>query len=220
VTTSQAGAIERLWPTCGVVVDGRPLDLAALFGDERPVVVEIGFGTGEATATMAAADPGTNLLAVDVHTPGFGQLLQRVEAERLTNVRVASGDAVELLRDMLAPGSLAGIRLFFPDPWPKGRHHKRRLVQPWFVALAVDRLAGGGTFHLATDWPAYAEQMRAVLDAEPLLVKEFDARDTDSGQRPERRPTTRYERAGVAKGHPVVDLVYRRATGPTPTPAR
>jgi tRNA (guanine-N7-)-methyltransferase len=206
VTVRQADAIERLWPTHGVDVDGRTLDLARLFGNDLPVVMEIGFGTGEATAAMASADPATNLLAVDVHTPGFGRLLQRIGVERLDNVRVASGDAVELLRDMLGPGSLAGIRIYFPDPWPKARHHKRRLVQRGFVALAVSRLAPGGELHLATDWADYADQMRAVLDAEPLLEKRFDGTEP----RPSRRPMTRFERAGLAKGHAVVDLVYDR----------
>lgn len=206
VTARQAKAIEQLWPLYGLEIDGRPLDLAQLFGDERPVALEIGFGTGEAAAAMAAGDPSTNVLVVDVHTPGFGQLLHRVAVDGLQNVRVASGDAVDLLRDMLAPGSLAEIRSYFPDPWPKVRHHKRRLVQPGFTALAASRLSVGGRFHLATDWVDYAEQMRAVLDAEPLLCKEFD------GQGPARRgrPATRYERAGIAKGHEVVDLVYVR----------
>jgi tRNA (guanine-N7-)-methyltransferase len=154
---------------------------------------------------MAAVDRDTNLLAVDVHTPGFGRLLQRVGAEDLTHVRVASGDAVELFRDMLAPRSLAGVRIYFPDPWPKARHHKRRLVQPEFVATLTSRLAAGGTLHLATDWAEYADQMRAVLDSEPGLVCELV-----TPVRPSWRPATRFERAGLAKGHEVVDLVYRR----------
>ena len=204
MTVRQAAAIDELWPSHGVDVDGQPLDLAVLFGNQRPVVLEIGFGTGEATATMAGADPTTNVLAVDVHTPGFGRLLQRIGSQGLDHVRVASGDAVDLLRDMLAPGSLAGIRIFFPDPWPKARHHKRRLVQPGFVALAVSRLAPGGYLHVATDWWPYAEQMREVLDAEPTL----GLSDDGTGPRPMDRPETRYERAGLAKGHEVVDLVY------------
>jgi tRNA (guanine-N7-)-methyltransferase len=210
VTQSQAAAIERGWPAYGIEVGTRLLDLAEVFGNDHPVVVEIGFGTGEATAAMAAADASTNLLAVDVHTPGFGRLLQRVADEGLANVRIASGDAVELFRDMLAPGSLAGIRIYFPDPWPKARHHKRRLIRGDFVALAVSRLASGGELHLATDWPHYADHMRAVLDAEPLLAKRFDASVDHPADRPSQRPLTRFERAGLAKGHPVVDLVYLR----------
>jgi tRNA (guanine-N7-)-methyltransferase len=205
VTPRQAQAIAELWPTYGVDVDGRPLDLRDLFGDDRPVVLEIGFGTGEASAAMAAADPATNLLAVDIHTPGFGRLLARIGAENLTNVRVASGDAVDLVRDMLAPGSLAGMRIYFPDPWPKARHHKRRLVQPDFVRLAVAAVAPGGRLHLATDWVDYADQMRSVCDTEPLLRKEIEATSRLLG-----RPPTRYELAGVAKGHEVTDLVYVR----------
>lgn len=218
VTVRQAEAIERLWPAYGVDVDGRLLDLGRLFGDDRPVVLEIGFGTGEATATMAAADPGTNVLAVDVHTPGFGRLLQRIGTERLSNVRIVSGDAVDLVRDMLAPDTLAGIRAFFPDPWPKVRHQKRRLVQPEFVAMAVTRLEQGGELHLATDWAGYAEQMRTVLDAEPGLTKRLDI--VGPGQpRPAGRPVTRFERAGLAKGHEVVDLVYSRVEGSSARPA-
>jgi len=206
VTPRQAQAIAELWPTYGLDVDGRPLDLGHLYGDNRPVVLEIGFGTGEATAAMAAADPETNLLAVDIHTPGFGRLLARIGAESLTNVRVGSGDAVDLVRDMLAPGTLAGIRIYFPDPWPKARHHKRRLVQPGFVRLAVTALAPGGRLHLATDWADYADQMRVVCDAEPLLHKEIEASSPLMG-----RPSTRYELAGLAKGHQVIDLVYLRS---------
>ena len=212
VTVRQAEAIEQLWPTYGVDIDGQLLDLGRLFGDDRPVVLEIGFGTGEATATMAAADPGTNVLAVDVHTPGFGRLLQRIGGEGLRNVRIVSGDAVDLVREMLAPESLAGIRIYFPDPWPKARHHKRRLVQPEFVAMAVTRLKPGGELHLATDWADYAEQMRTVLDAEPGLAKRLDV--SGPGQpRPGARPVTRFERAGLARGHEVVDLVYSRVEG-------
>jgi len=211
VTTSQAAAIEQFWPTFGIEVAPRSLDLAEVFGNDHPVVVEIGFGTGEATAAMAAADPGTNLLAVDVHTPGFGRLLARIGADHLENVRVVSGDAVELFRDMLGAGVLTGIRIYFPDPWPKARHHKRRLVSAQFVALAVSRLAPGGTVHLATDWPPYADQMRQVLGAEPSLTKAFDGEEPRPAQRPGRRPTTRFERAGHVKGHRVTDLLYVRS---------
>ena len=211
VSPSQAAAIARLWPRYGIDVGAGRLDLGAVFGDGRPVVVEIGFGTGEATAAMAAADPGTNLLAVDVHTPGFGRLLQRIGDEGLEHVRVVSGDAVELLRDMLAPGSLAGIRIYFPDPWPKARHHKRRLVRPDFASLAVSRLTSAGTLHLATDWPPYAEAIRQVLGRQPLLANVFDQQEPRPRHRPSGRPTTRFEQAGLTKGHPVVDLVYVRS---------
>ncbi|MGV9897337.1 tRNA (guanine(46)-N(7))-methyltransferase TrmB, partial [Streptomyces tendae] len=137
VTAGQADALQRLWPVWGLDIDGqRVIDLAELFGNARPVVLEVGFGMGEATARMAAADPDTNILAVDVHTPGQGNLLGLAERQGLSNIRVGNGDAIILLREMLAPDSLAGLRVYFPDPWPKKRHHKRRLIQPEFLSLA------------------------------------------------------------------------------------
>ncbi|AXI78339.1 tRNA (guanosine(46)-N7)-methyltransferase TrmB [Peterkaempfera bronchialis] len=219
LTSAQGSALERLWPRYGTPIDGTPLDLAELFGGALPVVLEIGFGMGETTAAMAAADPGTGILAVDVHTPGHGNLLARVEQDSLENVRPAAGDAVLLLRDMLAPGSLAGLRVYFPDPWPKSKHHKRRLIQPEFVALAVSRLAPGATVHCATDWEPYAEQMLEVLSASPELVNlhpEGDGTVLEDGSvpgyapRPAWRPVTKFERQGLAKGHRVHDLLFRR----------
>jgi tRNA (guanine-N7-)-methyltransferase len=206
ITPAQRSAIERLWPRWGVELDGSPLDLAELFGGPLPVVLEIGFGMGEATARMAAADPGTGILAVDVHTPGQGNLLSLADREGLTNVRVANGDAVVLLRDMLAPGSLAGLRVFFPDPWPKARHHKRRLIQPEFVDLVTPLLRPGATVHCATDWEPYAEQMLEVLSAAPGLVNACDG----YAPRPDFRPMTKFERQGLAKGHVVRDLLFTR----------
>ncbi|GAB2574168.1 tRNA (guanosine(46)-N7)-methyltransferase TrmB [Streptomyces capparidis] len=207
ITTAQADARERLWPVYGLEADGRPLDLGALFGDPGlPVVLEIGFGMGEATAAMAQADPGTGILGCDVHTPGQGNLLHLVEKAGLRNVRVVNGDAVVLLRDMLAPGRLAGLRVFFPDPWPKKRHHKRRLIQPEFVRLAVSRLAPGAVVHCATDWEPYAEQMLQVLGAEPAL-RNLHA---DYAPRPASRPLTKFERQGLRKGHVVRDLLFER----------
>ena len=211
VTGAQGGAIERLWRHWGVDIDGRPLDLAALFGGEGgpsrlPVVLEIGFGMGDATARMAADDPGTGILAVDVHTPGQGNLLHLAERAGLTNIRVGNGDAVVLLRDMLPPASLAGLRVFFPDPWPKARHHKRRMIQPDFVRLAVSRLAPGALLHCATDWEPYAEQMLEVLGAEPGLANTCDG----WAPRPDFRPVTKFERQGLAKGHVVRDVLFRR----------
>ncbi|MFD8589096.1 tRNA (guanosine(46)-N7)-methyltransferase TrmB [Streptomyces sp. NPDC059637] len=205
LTVTQADAVERLWRRWGVEVDGSPLDPAALMPG-LPVVLEIGFGMGEATAAMAAADPSTGILAVDVHTPGQGNLLHLAEREGLTNVRVANGDAVVLLRDMLPPASLAGLRVYFSDPWPKKRHHKRRLIQPDFVALAVSRLRSGAVVHLATDWEPYAEQMLEVLSAEPELENLHDG----YAPRPDFRPLTKFERQGLAKGHVVNDLLFRR----------
>jgi tRNA (guanine-N7-)-methyltransferase len=201
VTASQAAAIERLRPVYGVEVDGRPLDLHAVFGRRAPVVLEIGFGMGEVTAAMATREPGRNLLAVDVHTPGIGNLLKLVEAGGLANVRVAEGDAVVLLDAMLGPGSLAEVRAFFPDPWPKARHVKRRLVVPDFCDLVASRLVPAGRLHLATDWPEYAEQMRAVLAAHPAF---------ELSQEVPWRPRTRFERQGMAAGRPAHDVVAMR----------
>ena len=212
VTDAQGGAINRLWRQWGLDVDGEPLELPVLFGSAQepsalPVVLEIGFGMGDATARMAAADPATGILAVDVHTPGQGNLLHLAEREGLTNIRVGNGDAVVLLRDMLAPASLAGLRVYFPDPWPKARHHKRRMIQPAFTALAVSHLAPGARLHCATDWEPYAEQMLEVLSAEPGLA---NTAGQGYSPRPEFRPMTKFERQGLAKGHVVHDLLFRR----------
>ncbi|MFD0253481.1 tRNA (guanosine(46)-N7)-methyltransferase TrmB [Streptomyces sp. NPDC048594] len=209
VTAGQADALQRLWPLWGLDIDGqRDLDLGELFGDARPVVLEIGFGMGEATAQMAEADPGTNILAVDVHTPGQGNLLALAERNGLSNIRVANGDAIILLREMLAPGSLAGLRVYFPDPWPKKRHHKRRLIQEEFLTLAAARLAPGAFVHCATDWEPYAEQMLDELTAHPDF--ENTAPDGGFAPRPAHRPLTRFEGQGLDKGHVVNDLLFRR----------
>lgn len=209
VTAGQADALQRLWPKWGLDIDGhRVIDLAELFGNDHPVVLEIGFGMGEATAQMAAADPGTNVLAVDVHTPGQGNLLNLADQGGLSHVRVANGDAIILLREMLTPDSLDGLRVYFPDPWPKKRHHKRRLIQPEFLTLAASRLRPGAVLHCATDWEPYAEQMLEVLSAHP----DFENTQADGGfaPRPQFRPLTRFEGQGLDKGHVVNDLLFRR----------
>ncbi|MFI7301205.1 tRNA (guanosine(46)-N7)-methyltransferase TrmB [Streptomyces sp. NPDC050121] len=208
VTAGQADALQRLWAKWGLDIDGHPVDLAELFGDDRPVVLEIGFGMGEATAQMAAADPDTDILAVDVHTPGQGNLLNLADQNGLTNVRVANGDAIILLREMLPADSLDGLRVYFPDPWPKKRHHKRRLIQPAFLDLAATRLRPGALVHCATDWEPYAEQMLDVLTAHP----DFENTRADGGfaPRPGFRPRTRFEGQGLDKGHVVNDLLFRR----------
>jgi len=209
VTAGQADALERLWPKWGLDIDGqRVIDLAELFGNDRPVVLEIGFGMGEATARMAAADPDTNILAVDVHTPGQGNLLNLADHNGLSNVRVGNGDAIILLREMLTPDSLGGLRVYFPDPWPKKRHHKRRLIQPEFLTLAAARLRPTAVVHCATDWEPYAERMLEVLDAHPA----FENTQADGGfaPRPGFRPLTRFEGQGLEKGHVVNDLLFRR----------
>ena len=209
VTAGQGDALARLWPKWGLDIDGqRNLDLPELFGNDNPVVLEIGFGMGEATVQMAAAAPETNILAADVHTPGQGNLLGLADHHGLSNIRVANGDAIILLREMLAPDSLDGLRVYFPDPWPKKRHHKRRLIQPEFLTLAATRLKPGATVHCATDWEPYAEQMLEVLDAHP----EFENSQPEGGfaPRPEFRPLTRFEGQGLDKGHVVNDLLFRR----------
>jgi tRNA (guanine-N7-)-methyltransferase len=182
------------------------LDLTALFGTDAPVVLEIGFGAGTSTVAMAEADPGTCVLAADVHTPGVATLLLGLEQRGLDSVRVLVGDGRQLLEQRIATASLAGVRVYFPDPWPKVRHHKRRLVDAGFAALVADRLAPGGLLHCATDWAPYAEQMIAVLAAEPGLVLSSD----DHRERPDWRPVTRYEARGLARGHRVTDLFARR----------
>ncbi|MFG2333674.1 tRNA (guanosine(46)-N7)-methyltransferase TrmB [Streptomyces sp. NPDC048604] len=208
VTAGQAEALLKRWPDWGLDIDGRSvLDLDAMFGG-RPVVLEIGFGMGEATAQMAADDPDTGILAVDVHTPGQGNLLGLADRHGLDNVRVANGDAIILLREMLAPDALAGVRVYFPDPWPKKRHHKRRLIQPEFLTLAATRMRPGAVLHCATDWEPYAEQMLEVLGAHPGF--ENTAADGGFAPRPAFRPLTRFEGQGLDKGHRVHDLLFRR----------
>lgn len=197
----QVELLERLRPAYAVAAD-RPLDAVEVWGRTAPLVLEIGSGTGEAAAVMAAADRGRDLLAVEVHTPGIATLLHRVEREGLSNVRVAEGDGLQVLADALGPGSLDEVRVFFPDPWPKARHHKRRLVTPSFAALVADRLRPGGRLHVATDWAAYAEQVLEVVDAEPRL--EVVSRERGD------RPLTRFERRGVAAGRGIADVVAVR----------
>jgi tRNA (guanine-N7-)-methyltransferase len=185
-----------------------PPEVPAAAPSAMPVVVEIGFGMGDATARMAAADPSTGILAVDVHTPGQGNLLSLADRAGLTNVRVANGDAIVLLRDMLAPATLDGLRVYFPDPWPKAKHHKRRLIQPDFLALVTPLLRPGALVHCATDWEPYAEQMLEVLSAAPGLTNRCGE---GFAPRPDFRPMTKFERQGLAKGHTVRDLLFVRA---------
>lgn len=202
----QQRAYEELLPKLGIAYRREPLDFRAAFGRSAPVVAEIGFGMGETTARIAADNPGSDYLAIEVHTPGVGSLLKRIEAAGIANVRVVQHDAVEVLRDMVAPDSLAAIHVFFPDPWPKKRHHKRRLLQREFTRLAASRLAPGGLLHVATDWRDYAEHVLAVLGATPGL------RNTAAGfaPRPPWRPQTKFERRGLELGHGVWDLLFTR----------
>jgi len=208
LTRAQARALEQLLPRYGVAGGDGVLDWTAVFGDDRPVVIEVGFGNGETLAAMAAAEPEHNFLGIEVHRPGIGHLLLRLQAQGLDSVRMIEGDAFEVLRDRVAAGSVRAIRVFFPDPWPKRRHWKRRLVQAPFVRLAVRCLAPGGELHLATDWEPYAGQMLALLDAEPGLANAAGA--GCFSPRPASRPVTRFEHRGCQRGHRVRDLLYHR----------
>ncbi|MFF0377681.1 tRNA (guanosine(46)-N7)-methyltransferase TrmB [Actinoplanes missouriensis] len=205
MSTRHADAHTTLWPHLGLtVIDGdrTELDLAGLFGRTAPVVLEIGFGMGDATAAMAAADPDRDFLGVEVHTPGIGNLLALVGERGLTNVRVAHGDAMELVHRIPAE-ALDAVHVFFPDPWPKARHHKRRLIRPGNVALLRERLRPGGVLHCATDWPHYAEAMAETLDADPGLRR--------LPATPHARPETKFERRGAEAGRPIADLRYERS---------
>ena len=205
----QQRALAELGPRFVLPFAPQPLDAEAAFGRRAPLVVEIGFGMGDATAQIAAARPDVDFLGIEVHEAGVGALLRRIGELGLTNVRIVRHDAVEVLRQMSAPASLAAIHVFFPDPWPKARHHKRRLIQPPVVALLADRLAPGGTLHCATDWQPYAEQMLEVLSAEPRLVNTAEG----YAPRPDYRPLTKFEARGLELGHGVWDLVFRRRAG-------
>jgi tRNA (guanine-N7-)-methyltransferase len=215
-SAAQRDAYERLMPVFGIRFTPAPLDLDAVFGRVAPRVLEIGFGMGETTAEIAAAHPDIDYLGVEVHTPGVGALLKRVELQGLSNIRVIECDAQEVLRHQIPDDSLTGIHVFFPDPWPKARHHKRRLLQPQFVTRLVDKLLPGGYLHLATDWPDYAEQMLQVLDGTAGLASARPAGGaTDAAFGPEGRPVrpeTKFERRGVALGHPITDLIRFHAT--------
>ena len=204
--SGQQRALEELGPRWLLPFRPEALDAAAVFGRRAPLVLEIGFGMGDATAQIAALQPQTDFIGIEVHPPGVGALLQKIEAAGLANLRLIRHDAVEVLEQMVAPASLAGVHVFFPDPWHKLKHNKRRLIQPEFVRRIVTRLAPGSTLHCATDWQPYAEQMLQVLGAEPAL------RNTADGYapRPDYRPLTKFEHRGLKLGHGVWDLVFTR----------
>jgi tRNA (guanine-N7-)-methyltransferase len=208
ISPAQRRALDELAPTHLLSFSPQPLDLRRTFGRDAPCVVEIGFGMGQGLAQMAAAQAERDFIGIEVHEAGVGALLRRIGDEKLDNLRLVRHDAVEVLEHMIAPATLAGLQVFFPDPWPKKRHHKRRLIQPRFVALAASRLAPGGVLHCATDWLPYAEQMLEVLSAEALLVNTAAA----FAERPASRPLTRFEARGLALGHGVWDLVFKRAS--------
>jgi tRNA (guanine-N7-)-methyltransferase len=205
-TEGQARAFAELGPLFLLPYRPEPLDLAAAFGRVAPTVLEIGFGMGEATAHIAALQPEKNFLCCEVHEPGVGALLKRIGEQQLGNIRICAHDAVDVIDHMLVPGTLAGVHVFFPDPWHKTRHNKRRLIQPPFVRKLADRLAPGGYLHCATDWQPYAEQMLEVLSQEPLL------RNTAAGYapKPDYRPLTKFENRGLKLGHGVWDVVFQR----------
>ena len=205
-TVGQAKAIETLGPQYLLPYRPATVDLGQVFGRAAPTVLEIGFGMGEATAHIAGLMPEKNFLCCEVHTPGVGALLKRIGDLGLTNIRIVQHDAVEVLEHMLAPESLAGVHIFFPDPWHKARHNKRRLVQPPFLAKLLPRLARGGYIHCATDWEPYAQQMLEVLAAEPALENTADG----FAPRPEYRPLTKFENRGIRLGHGVWDVVFRK----------
>jgi tRNA (guanine-N7-)-methyltransferase len=205
-TAAQARAQRELLPRYGIAYAPRPIDLATAFGRHAPKILEIGFGMGETTAEIAAAHPENDYLGVEVHTPGVGSLLKRIDALGLANVRVIQHDAVEVLEHMIAPAALDGVHIFFPDPWPKKRHHKRRLIQPALVALLASRMKPRAYLHAATDWQDYAEHILAVLSAEPALENTATA----FADRPATRPETKFERRGLALGHRVWDVLFRK----------
>jgi tRNA (guanine-N7-)-methyltransferase len=205
VSNAQQRAHQTLLPRYGIAYNDALLDLDSVFGRAAPRILEIGFGMGETTAAIAAAHPQIDYLGIEVHTPGVGGLLKLIDAGRLSNVRIIQHDAVEVLQHMIALQSLDGVHIYFPDPWPKKRHHKRRLIQAPLVDLLTQRLKPGGYLHAATDWHEYAEQILAVLSSTPSL------QNTASGYapRPDYRPRTKFEARGQKLGHGVWDIVFR-----------
>jgi tRNA (guanine-N7-)-methyltransferase len=208
ITPAQQRALEEFWPRYGLDAGAGLLDLLQIFGRSAPVVLEIGFGNGEQILARATREPSSNFLGVEVHEPGVGHLLLAAERANLNNLRVIRHDAVEVLHDQIPLDSLDEVQILFPDPWPKKRHHKRRLIQPAFVDLIAQRLRPQGLLHLATDWEPYAEHMREVLAACPTFT-DCSADSVQIARLPE-RAATRFERRGNRLGHRVQDLLYRR----------
>jgi len=208
LTDAQQRALDELLPRFGVPAGDGPLDWPTLFGRDARRVLEIGFGNGESTWRMASGEPDADFIGLEVHPPGVGRLLQCLDEHGIENVRLAMTNAVPFLRDRIASGSLHGVRVYFPDPWPKKRHHKRRIVQPAFAALVADKLTRGGLLHLATDWQPYADHMLEVLMAEDRL-RNLSA-NGDWSPQPAWRPATKYERRGDRLGHETRDLLFER----------
>jgi tRNA (guanine-N7-)-methyltransferase len=206
VSPAQQRACETLLPRFGIPYVAQALDLEQAFGRSAPRILEIGFGMGDSTATIALAHPENDYLALEVHTPGVGNLLKLIDAQLIPNIRIIQHDAVEVLRDMIAANMLDGVHIFFPDPWHKARHNKRRLIQARFIVQLVQKLRPGGYIHVATDWQDYAEKILAVLATEPLLENTAE----NYAPRPDYRPLTKFEQRGIRLGHGVWDLVFRR----------
>ncbi|HWN29957.1 MAG TPA: tRNA (guanosine(46)-N7)-methyltransferase TrmB [Burkholderiales bacterium] len=206
ISKAQSRAYQELLPKYSISYSENPPDLDQIFGRYAPKILEIGFGMGETSTAIAQANPQNDYLGIEVHTPGVGSLLKQIEAARLSNLRIIQHDAVEVLKNMIPAAALVGVHIFFPDPWPKTRHHKRRLIQPEFISLLCERLKAGGYLHVATDWKDYAEHILTALSSEPQLANTAQ----DYAARPEYRPLTKFELRGLKLGHPVWDIVFRK----------
>ncbi len=206
ISKAQQLACANLLPRYGIEFQMQPLNLVEAFGRSAPKILEIGFGMGGSTARIASENPGNDYLAIEVHAPGVGSLLRLIETGKIGNIRIIQHDAVDVLERMIPDKTLSGIHIFFPDPWPKKKHHKRRLIQPGLVALLCSKLEQGGYIHAATDWTEYAEHILAVMSAEPLLS------NISSGysERPDYRPLTKFEERGIKLGHEVRDIIFRK----------
>jgi tRNA (guanine-N7-)-methyltransferase len=207
MSKAQTRAYETLLPKFGLPYSEQKLDMAAVFGRNAPKILEIGFGMGDSTAQIACDNPQNDYLCIEVHTPGVGSLLKQVEELGLNNIRIIQHDAVEVLQHMLDPDALDGVHIFFPDPWHKKKHNKRRLIQKAFTALICDRLKVGAYLHAATDWEEYAVHILETLSAEPRLENTA----SDYAPRPEYRPLTKFEQRGLRLGHGVWDVVFKRS---------
>ncbi|MEI7457672.1 MAG: tRNA (guanosine(46)-N7)-methyltransferase TrmB [Nitrosomonadales bacterium] len=206
VTVAQQRAVDTLQPVFGIPYAAQPLDLNDSFGRIAPKILEIGFGMGDSTASIAQENPQNDYLCLEVHTPGVGNLFKVMGEQNISNIRIIQHDAVEVLRDMIGDGTLDGVHIFFPDPWHKARHNKRRLIQTPFIEKLMKKLKPGGYIHVATDWENYAQQLLQVLSDEPLLANTA----ADYAPRPDYRPLTKFEKRGLNLGHGVWDLVFRR----------
>ncbi|MGB5689855.1 MAG: tRNA (guanosine(46)-N7)-methyltransferase TrmB [Woeseiaceae bacterium] len=208
ITASQQRALDELWPDYGIDYTESPMNFDRLFGRTAPVVMEIGFGNGESLVEQASANPDRDFLGVEVHEPGVGHCLLKAEEAGIRNLKIVAHDAVEVLKNQVPSGSLSRVNLYFPDPWPKKRHHKRRIVQPGFVNLIADKLTDGGTLNIATDWANYAEHIDEVLSQSDCFTC-IERREHD-GDRPFERPQTKFERRGLRRGHGISDRCFKK----------